>query len=1006
MGAWRDGAASWESDVDMRVCFRRLSLVGTAFAPSIALALCVSFGLIYSTSARADLTTRLLRADDGTSYFVMTHTSEDNSGQGIDAVALTTLAGSTLGLDVCGISGTFFPPRNVEATSASTPLGIIPLQDVRKSMRFSDASIPCIDMTGSGRVCIGPGCTPGPACSCTGDCVTFAFNEGAPLSTGTPDAPAAHLDTNWSVQNQNCSVFNRATYRFSTSSPTTSVPPCGQQPTDAIILPSGPSSFSGGVDGTTMVIAFRVDPADPLEIGAAGFKIDLDGENAIGCMMNSVLGAVTAEKNHSGFAPTPTPTFTFTSTPTVTNTPTYTHTFTSTPTPTWTHTPTHTHTHTHTRTNTPTNTATFTHTHTPTHTYTFTHTFTPTHTPTPTNTFTPTYTFTPTPFCGNGIAEGPEQCDDNNTEDGDCCSSTCQLEPINSPCTSDDNSCTNDICNGQGTCLHNVFSDGTACDDGSVCTSGTQCFGGQCGGGLTKSCDDGDDCTTDTCDPLLDCQNNVEVETFECNSCTDGIDNDHNGIVDAENAACATFFRFQRYAVIGTATEGSRSVKFNRKVSVTEATERVGDAAIGMRAGTCSIDIKASVGVHVSGSIASERNSRFSGGKPEIEIGVEFLNNGNDPVTGKHEPLVGGPGFCSDGVTLCPLNGSCPGGGICSIPLSLKDPRNTWVDMTGTAPDYIRCETIQDELPNIERILTGLPSTMDIPEIRLRRNGNFQIDLQPGQNVIDIGSVRVGADSNITINGPENSWVVFRIPGRFRIGTRSKVLTAGGISPNNVMWDIQGVGRRGRIASRVEFEGTVIGAKRPTFSVGAFAVVRGAFWARRVRMGGLSAVEHMPFTPLLEGVVDTSPNVAIKRIAIRRSNSRRPNGRVRMVLFIDDDDSQSLQTDLLNGVVSFRVTDSAVFDASIPISGCQRRNSRVIKCRNGNIRGVFKARRDDPNIYQANIVRRRIPVPEAGVVQPTAPVVVDMDQTPGLERTGRITTCRRRGNFTVACRRR
>ena len=35
----------------------------------------------------------------------------------------------------------------------------------------------------------------------------------------------------------------------------------------------------------------------------------------------------------------------------------------------------------------------------------------------------------PPSTCGNGALEGLEQCDDNNTTDGDGCSSTCQIEP-------------------------------------------------------------------------------------------------------------------------------------------------------------------------------------------------------------------------------------------------------------------------------------------------------------------------------------------------------------------------------------------------------------------------------------------------------------------------------------------------------------------------------------------------------------------------------------------------
>src|SRR5262249_1990275 len=35
------------------------------------------------------------------------------------------------------------------------------------------------------------------------------------------------------------------------------------------------------------------------------------------------------------------------------------------------------------------------------------------------------------PVCGNGIAEGTEECDDGGTSNGDGCSATCQLESVN-----------------------------------------------------------------------------------------------------------------------------------------------------------------------------------------------------------------------------------------------------------------------------------------------------------------------------------------------------------------------------------------------------------------------------------------------------------------------------------------------------------------------------------------------------------------------------------------------
>jgi hypothetical protein len=79
----------------------------------------------------------------------------------------------------------------------------------------------------------------------------------------------------------------------------------------------------------------------------------------------------------------------------------------------------------------------------------------------------------------------------------------------------DNNECTNDICQS-GVCLHNSTQDGTLCNDHSTCTSNDHCVSGNCIG-QQVNCDDGNPCTTDTCNTTLGC-----TYTNNNNLCDDG----------------------------------------------------------------------------------------------------------------------------------------------------------------------------------------------------------------------------------------------------------------------------------------------------------------------------------------------------------------------------------------------------------------------------------------------------------------------------------------------------
>jgi cysteine-rich repeat protein len=118
-------------------------------------------------------------------------------------------------------------------------------------------------------------------------------------------------------------------------------------------------------------------------------------------------------------------------------------------------------------------------------------------------------------------AAGP--CDVRDTCDG--VSDTCPpdvVEPAGFGCPDDSNVCTNDICDGAGTCIHPPGPTGTACsDDSNVCTDDLCDGAGTCihppGPTGTACPDDSNVCTDDLCDGAGVCSHSPNTAT-----CDDG----------------------------------------------------------------------------------------------------------------------------------------------------------------------------------------------------------------------------------------------------------------------------------------------------------------------------------------------------------------------------------------------------------------------------------------------------------------------------------------------------
>jgi MYXO-CTERM domain-containing protein len=108
--------------------------------------------------------------------------------------------------------------------------------------------------------------------------------------------------------------------------------------------------------------------------------------------------------------------------------------------------------------------------------------------------------------CANADAPAGSPC-----PDGDACNGTetCDAAGLcvsGSPLDCDDmNPCTADACDPAAGCTQTDAPDGTVCGDGDTCNGEEACAAGVCSPGTALDCDDQNQCTVDTCDPLAGC---------------------------------------------------------------------------------------------------------------------------------------------------------------------------------------------------------------------------------------------------------------------------------------------------------------------------------------------------------------------------------------------------------------------------------------------------------------------------------------------------------------------
>jgi uncharacterized repeat protein (TIGR01451 family) len=133
--------------------------------------------------------------------------------------------------------------------------------------------------------------------------------------------------------------------------------------------------------------------------------------------------------------------------------------------------------------------------------------------------------------CQSGLCTAGQalNCNDNNACTTDSCLPAACSSDIH---CNDSNPCTTDVCTA-GVCSSTPVSNGTPCLDANLCNGAESCQFGACTAGTALNCNDGNVCTTDSCTPATGCANTAASNGT---ACTDG--NACNGAETCQAGTC------------------------------------------------------------------------------------------------------------------------------------------------------------------------------------------------------------------------------------------------------------------------------------------------------------------------------------------------------------------------------------------------------------------------------------------------------------------------------------
>ena len=165
--------------------------------------------------------------------------------------------------------------------------------------------------------------------------------------------------------------------------------------------------------------------------------------------------------------------------------------------------------------------------------------------------------------------------------------------------------------------------------------------------------------------------------------------------------------------------------------------------------------------------------------------------------------------ICSGGSQI---SGMCiTGGGGVSNPTACAG----GADTSGTNSKLTLLGKAGPDAAAFAAFLSGLSPTQSLPAITPGTRGSVTIHVGPGLNIIQVPSISLGNNATLTIDGPAGSFAALNIgnaaaAGGLTLGNGAVVVLSGGITPDHVVFNVQGKGGAVVLGNQSGFNGTIL----------------------------------------------------------------------------------------------------------------------------------------------------------------------------------------------------